>query len=69
MFYQPITLRIADNIVSRRPGQLTHLSDAQYNEGMAAIQREIEEKGGDFILGSEFNIVEAWAQKPIEEGE
>jgi len=68
MFYQPISVRIAENVASSRPGPLAHLSDAQYNEGMAALEREIEEKGDDFLLGSEFNIVEAWAQKPIEEG-
>jgi DNA invertase Pin-like site-specific DNA recombinase len=69
MFYQPVSLRIADNIASKRTGPLANLSDAQYNEGMAAIQREIEAKGSEYLLGSEFNIVEAWAQKPIEEGE
>jgi len=69
MFYQSISLRIAESIVSRRLGLLAHLSDTQYNVGIAAIQREIEEKGGDFNLGSEFNIVEAWAQKPIEDDE
>jgi len=69
MFYQPILLRIAVDIASSRPGPLAHLSDAQYNVGMAALEREIEEKGGDFNLGSEFNIVEAWSQKPIGEGE
>ena len=69
MFYQPISLRIAVDIASSRPGPLAHLSDAQYNVGMAALEREIEEKGGDFNLGSEFNIVEAWSQKPVEEGE
>ena len=69
VFYQPVSLRIVENIASSRPGPLEYLSDAQYNGGMAAIQREIEEKGSDFLLGSEFNIVEAWAQRPIEEGE
>ena len=69
MFYQPISLRIAEEVASSRPGPLVHLSDAQYNEGMADLEREIEEKGDDFSIGSEFNIVEAWVQKPIEEGE
>jgi hypothetical protein len=69
MFYQPVSLRVAERIANRRSGLLAHLSDTQFNEGMAVLQREIEEKGSDFLLGSEFNIVEAWAQKPIEEGE
>jgi hypothetical protein len=35
---------------------------------VVAHQREIDEKGPDFALGSDFNIVEAWAQKPISDG-
>ena len=69
LFYQPMALRIASGVGNTRPGVLAHLSDTQFNEGMGALQREMEQKGSDFILGSEFNIVEAWAQKPISEGE
>ncbi|MEA3349291.1 MAG: hypothetical protein U9Q82_01575 [Chloroflexota bacterium] len=67
MYYQPVRLSVAAAIASERPGVLACLSDDVYNEGMDVLQGEIEEKGGDYVLGSKFNIVEAWAQKPIEE--
>ncbi len=66
MYYQPVALHIAEAVACERPGVLAHLSDALFNEGMAALQKEIDEKGRDYLLGSEFNIVEAWAQKPVE---
>lgn len=69
MYYQPISLSTAEEIANSRPGVFAHLRDSVFDEGMAFLQSEITAKGGDFIIGSEFNIVEAWAQKPVEGGE
>ena len=69
MYYQPVALHIAEAVASERPGVLAHLSDALFNEGIAVLQKEIDEKGRDYLLGSEFNVVEAWAQKPFSDRE
>jgi hypothetical protein len=69
MFYQPITLRVVADLAERRSEAFAHISVAQYDEGMKAIQQEIKEKGDEYLLGSEFSVVEVWAQKPVEVGE
>ena len=66
-YYQPITLQAAAETAAARPGVLAHLADDVHAEGMAALHGEIDEKGGDYLLGSEFQLVETWAQKPGEE--
>jgi hypothetical protein len=69
MFYQPIQLKTAEVIAKNRPGLLVRLPDQTFQSGMDRLQAEIEIKGGDHLLGSEFNVVEVWAQKAAEEGE
>jgi hypothetical protein len=50
-------------VVSKRPGLLGRLKDDVYQEGARALQKDIEKKGKTYPLGSEFSLVEIWAQK------
>jgi hypothetical protein len=63
VYYQPIALETAMAVVSKRPGLLGRLKDDVYQEGARALQKDIEKKGKTYPLGSEFSLVEIWAQK------
>ena len=67
-FYQPIQLKAAEAIAKDRPGLLAHLPDQTFQSGMEKLRAEIETRGSDHLLGSEFNVIEVWAQKAAEEG-
>jgi len=64
LYYQPVFLSKAMMIAERRPGMLANLSDEVFEEGLNTLREELHDKGDDYLLGSEFALVEVWAQKP-----
>lgn len=63
VFYQPVSLQTMLEIAQQRPSILQHLADDAYTTGLAHLERTIAERGAETLLGSEFAIVELWAQK------
>ena len=65
MYYQSVSLSKSLEIVEKRPGLLSNLPDEVFEEGINTLIGEIHEKGDDYLLGSEFALLEIWAQKPL----
>ena len=61
--YQPIQASAALAIAERREGLLAHLSDEAYATGLARLKQVIADRGERYVLGSEVQYVEVWAQK------
>jgi len=61
--YQPIQASAVLAIAERREGLLAHLSDEAYATGLTRLKQVIADKGDRYVLGSEVQCVEVWAQK------
>ena len=63
VFYQPVRLSVAAGLAERRVGPLALLTDQAYEQGLLKLQRALQEQGGDAVIGSEFTLIEMWAQR------
>lgn len=63
VFYQPVSLKVMQEIVQARPSVLKHISDEAYTAGLARLRRVLDERGAETLIGSEVAVVEVWAQK------
>lgn len=63
VFYWPVTLGVALEIVRRRPGLLAILPDELYQQGVRRLEAATEERGADTLIPSELTVVEVMAVK------
>jgi site-specific DNA recombinase len=62
-FYQPVSLSAALEIAQGRAGPLGLLNDPAYQAGLDRLAAEVEERGGETLIGSEVTLVEVTALK------
>ena len=63
VFYQPVKLSVAAELAERRVGPLARLTDQAYEQGRQQLQTALQDQGADAVIGSEFTLIEMWAQK------
>jgi site-specific DNA recombinase len=63
IYRQPVTLGAVNEIARRRLGILARLADRTFEHGLNLIAEKSAAAGSDFVIGSEFALLEAWIQK------
>lgn len=63
VFYQPIGLGVAAELAEWRVGPPTWLTDQAYQQGRLKLKAALQEQGVEAVSGSEFTLIELWAQK------
>ena len=66
LFWQPVSLQVLFQWVSRRTGLLGQLPENIYNAGRDRLMAQLDRSGGEHLLPSELVFLEAWAGKPAE---